>query len=233
MINQHKIKNFWDARADKVKDLTFESIVNLEEDPKNLQLKIDLETEKVFDWLPDLTGKTILDLGAGVGQWSFRFIERGAKHVTAVEYSAPLAEIGRQVAIDRNINNIDFVVSGAEQFKSEEKFDVVFISGLFVYLVEDQARELMSNLPGFCHRDTFVLLRDGTAIDQHYEINDRHSAHLNTAYSAIYRTREEYISLFAAAGLTIGRDENMFDEGCVLNKYKETRLRLYTFAYNA
>jgi hypothetical protein len=78
-----------------------------------------------------------------------------------------------------------------------------------------------------------VLLRDGTGVAGRHEINSRMSEHLQSLYSAVYRTREEYLELFAGKGFSLLRDENMFDEGCPLNKYPETRLRLYRFAHGA
>ena len=232
VIDKDKVKSFWDARARTYQSLPFESIANLEQDPKNLELKIQLETAKVFDWLPPMTGKSILDLGAGVGQWTFRFVDRQASHVTAVEYSEPLAEIGRKEAQARRLANVDFVVSGAEQFRTSKDFDIVFISGLFVYLNDDQSAALMQNLPSFCRPDTVVLLRDGTGLEVRHEIRDQHSQHLNAQYSATYRTRDEYVALFAAAGFVLRRDENMFLDPCPLNKYPETRLRIYKFERN-
>jgi hypothetical protein len=80
-----------------------------------------------------------------------------------------------------------------------------------------------------CHSETIILLRDGTGIDGRYEINNRFSEHLKADYSAIYRSRSEYVSMFNNAGFTLIKDENMFDEGCPLNKYPETRLRVYLF----
>jgi hypothetical protein len=87
----------------------------------------------------------------------------------------------------------------------------------------------MTNLSKACHEKTKVLLRDGTALEKRFEINNRMSEHLRTEYSASYRTKEEYIQLFKNYGFQILRDENMFNEGCPLNKYPETRLRLYLF----
>lgn len=229
MIDKVKVKRFWDSRAAMYKSLPFESIANLEQDPANLDLKIKLETEKVFRWLGDVQGRRILDLGAGVGQWAFRFVERDARHVTAVEYSAPLVEIGRAEAAVRETTNLDFVCSPAEKFIAQEPYDVAFISGLFVYMTDQQADELLRNLPRACGSDTVVLLRDGTGLEKRHEIDDRPSEHLQTLYSATYRTREEYIRLFDAAGFELIGDENMFDEGCPLNKYPETRLRIYRF----
>jgi SAM-dependent methyltransferase len=229
MLDKDKVKRFWDDRASTFESVAFESIANLEQDKNNLELKIDRETQKVFDWLGEVKNKTIVDLGAGVGQWTFRFTARGAKHVTAVEYSAPLAEIGRNEAVRQGVDNIDFVVSPAEKFLADDAYDIVFISGLFVYLNDDQSDELMKNLVKACNSNTLILLRDGTGLENRHEINDRLSEHLQSNYSATYRTRQQYVDMFAAAGFSIVRDENMFEEGSPLNKYPETRLRIYQF----
>ena len=125
-MDKKKVKDFWDNRARKYQSLPFESIVNLEEDPKNLELKISLETEKVFNWLGNIEGFRILDLGAGVGQWAFRLVERGAESVIAVEYSPDLVEIGRQEAKQRKLSNVEFFVSPAEDFVTSSDFDDVF-----------------------------------------------------------------------------------------------------------
>jgi len=229
MVDKEKIKSFWDSRADMYSSVAFESIANLEQDPENLKLKIELETGKVQEYIGSVEGKSVLDLGAGVGQWSFRFVDGQASSVTAVEYSAPLAEIGRVEARRRGANNIEFVVSAAEKYKTNKKFDIVFISGLFVYLNDEQAELLAANIRSFCAQDAIVLLRDGTALGDHYEIDNRMSDHLQTLYSAVYRTRSEYLDLFTKNGLVLQRDENMFYDGCPLNKYPETRLRIYKF----
>lgn len=229
MIDKDKVKEFWDARAKTYGAVDFDSIANLEQNPEDLALKVQLESEKVFAWLGEIAGRTILDLGAGVGQWSFRMLDRGAARVTAVEYSAELAEIGRREAERRGTAGVEFVVSPAEAFADPRSFDIVYISGLFVYMNDDQAEALLDRLPGFCRPDTLVLLRDGTALGGRFEIDNRHSAHLQTSYSATYRTAEEYRAMFARRGFELLRHENMFTDGCALNKYPETRLRIYEF----
>jgi ubiquinone/menaquinone biosynthesis C-methylase UbiE len=227
MIDKGKVKAFWDARAQSFGAVDFNSIANLEQDAENLALKVRLESEKVFEYLQSVESRTILDLGAGVGQWAFRFVERGAAQVTAVEYSAELAEIGRREAARRGIRNLDFIVSAAEEFVASNTFDIVFISGLFVYMNDDQAEALVRRLPDWCRDDSRVLLRDGTGVIARHEINDRLSEHLQTRYSATYRTAAEYENLFARHGFAVHRHENMFADDCVLNKYPETRLRIY------
>ncbi|MCU0689848.1 MAG: class I SAM-dependent methyltransferase [Polyangiaceae bacterium] len=229
MIDRDKVKAFWDARADTYRSLKFESIANLEQDPQNLELKIRLESEKVFAYLETVAGKTVLDLGAGVGQWAFRFVDRGAADVTAVEYSARLARIGAREAERRGVSNLRFIVSPAEDVSLDGQFDIVFISGLFVYMNDDQAEKLTPRLATLCHSDTRVVVRDGTGLRERFEIDDRPSEHLGTSYSATYRTAAQYQAMFERSGFELLRHENMFDERCPLNKFAETRLRIYEF----
>jgi len=229
MIDADKVKAFWERRADAYQRVALESVANLEQNENNLHLKINDETRKVFDWLPPVDGLDILDLGAGVGQWSFRFAERNARRVLAVEYAQGLAEIGRQEAQDRDLRQVEFYAQAAEAFEADAPFDLVFISGLCVYLNDDQLARLLSHVPGFLKPGAMLMLRDGTGVAGRHEIDDRFSEHLQEQYSAIYRTRDDYVRQFEIAGLSLLRDENMFPEGHSLNKYPETRLHLFLF----
>jgi hypothetical protein len=89
----------------------------------------------------------------------------------------------------------------------------------------------MKALPNLLAPGGTLLLRDGTSIlpGRRHEIDNRFSQHLQEYYSAIYRTREEYVALFAREGLELVLDGQMFKEPSPLNKYPETRLRYYVF----
>lgn len=229
MIDEQKVRAFWAARGEKYGRTAFESIANLEEDPDLLALKTRLEQEQVMPRLRLGPSTTVLDLGAGVGQWSFRFAPLAAR-VTAVEYTPELAEIGREEARRRGTDNVEFVISAAEDYAAPGRFDRVFISGLFVYLTDDQAGRLLRNLRSFVADDGMLFLRDGTSIlPRRHLIENRWSEVLKTDYSAMYRTRDEYVALFREAGFRLAEDADMFEEGCPLNKYPETRLRFYVF----
>lgn len=227
MLDRNKVKQFWDARAKTYESLAFESIANLEQNEKNLHLKINHESEKVFSWLGDVRGKKILDLGAGVGQWAFRFIEKGAKSVKAIEFSEELANVGEVEANKRGVQNLQFIVSPAEEFDTDEKFDIVLCSGLCVYLNNDQFLTLVRKFPKLINPGGLLLMREGMAIADRHEINNKFSEHLQSDYSATYRTRDQYLKPLLINGLELVKDENMFEEGHILNKYKETRLHLF------
>lgn len=233
MVDRDKIRHFWDARAKHYGHMPFESIANLEQDEENLTLKLGHETTKVFDWLGDIAGKSVLDLGAGVGQWAFRFAERGAAQVTAVEYSPELAAIGRVECERRDVDNITFVVSPAEAFQADRAYDLVFCSGLCVYLDDEQFNQLVRQLPQWVAPGGRLLVRDGIGREERHEINDRFSEHLQSYYSATYRTRKTFLEKIGSGALRPIRDEDMFPEGHPLNKYPETRLHLFLFERDA
>ena len=229
MIDSSKVKRFWEARGRKYGEVAYESIANLEEDQDLLDLKIRLEKECVIPRIPTGPDVEILDLGAGVGQWAFRFAGK-VKRVLAVEYSEPLVKIARREAASRGFNNVQFVLSAAEEFDTHDQFDVIMINGLFVYLIDAQADQLVGKLPRLLKPTGTLLLRDGTSIlDDQYELVDKYSEILNECYSATYRTRSQYVQLFTEAGFHLVEDGQVFEEGCPLNKFPETRLRFYVF----
>lgn len=233
MIDDEKVKNFWDSRAGTFGKVAFESIANLEEDESLLSLKVKRETKIVSELYPEIQGKSILDLGAGVGQWALRFAESGAAAVTAVEYSRELVRIGESAAKKQGLSDrLEFRTIRAQDFESKNRFDLVFISGLFVYLNDLDAELLCSKLIRFCKANSRVIVRDGTGLRSRHEINNQYSELLGANYSATYRTRREYISLFEENNFQLLTDLDMFPDGHELNKYNETRLRIYSFQPN-
>lgn len=229
MIDSKAIRNFWEKRGAKLGKTEFESIANLEPDPELLAKKIADETKCIMPRLALTGSMRVLDLGAGVGQWAIRIAPQ-VREVVAVEYAKSIIALGQEAVRRMNLDNVRFVECAAEDFTSSEPFDLVFISGLLLYLVDEQADKLVSRLPALVADGGRVCLRDGTSIlPARHIIDNRWSETLGSNYSALYRTRQEYLELFARHGFIVKEDCQVFEEGSPLNKYPETRLRLYLF----
>lgn len=75
-------------------------------------------------------GLNVLELGAGMGACS-RFIAENATHLTAVEGTEPRMDALR--ARLRDLNNWDGIVLNYQDFKTDQKYDVVCFFGVFEY----------------------------------------------------------------------------------------------------
>lgn len=75
-------------------------------------------------------GLNVLELGAGMGACS-RFIAENAVHLTAVEGTEPRMNALRTRL--RDLNNWDGVVLNYQDFKTDQKYDVVCFFGVFEY----------------------------------------------------------------------------------------------------
>ena len=223
-----KIKKFWDAQAQKAKYLKLEGVANLEENPELLSKKIKVEKDKVLKIVNLDSSMSILDLGEGAGQWSFHF-SKYVKKVVAVEYSQSMCNLGRDAAKKSEIDNVEFINIAAQDYKTNIKFDLIYISGLLIYLNDKDCNILLSQCAKYLKHEGRLVLRDGTGINSRYDINNRYSETLKTYYSATYRTSEQYIMLFKSKGFLVSQHEDMFEQDSPLNKWKETRLRIYEF----
>jgi len=228
-IDSGTILAFWENQGRKLGSVPLEGIANLEERPELLEQKIRLEQECLLPLLPLGPETALLDLGAGVGQWTARFAPR-VRRVVAVEYAEAMAAIGRAEMARRGLANVEFVTAPAQDFATAERFDIIFISGLLLYLNDAEARQLTGRLAQWLRPDGRVLVRDAASVlPARHVIVDRYSERLRCNYSALYRTTAEIGALFAAAGFACERQGQVFPEGHPLNKFPETRLKYFLF----
>ena len=83
------------------------------------------ENRRVVQWLGDVTGQTVLDLGCGCGEASVYFAKRGAK-VTASDLSPGMLELSKRVANHHGVS-IETAVCGSEQLPfPDASFDIVY-----------------------------------------------------------------------------------------------------------
>ena len=227
-MKNKNIKFFWSNQAQKYAYNKNLGSLNLEMD-SDLQLqKKQIELKKINAFLPSETKKNVLDLGCGVGYWSFILANKFDK-VLGVDFEEKMIDLANERLINSSVKNLSFKCSEASSFKSSDEFDLVFISGLLIYLDDDSIKQLLTNIDSYTNGKSVLLLRDGTGIKSTHVLDNVYSEALKSKYSAIYRTSEQYKSLFSSIGFEIISETDMFDEGSPLNKWKETRLRLYLF----
>ena len=90
------------------------------------------EIPALFSLLPDLKGKTVLDLGCGFGVHCKKFVELGAEKVVGIDISKKMLEVANAQNSDSKIQYINMPMEDVD--KLTEQFDVVISSLVFHYI---------------------------------------------------------------------------------------------------
>lgn len=128
-------------------DTFFENFLSSRENKVNFNDCI--ETPILFSMLPSLEGKTVLDIGCGMGQHAKQYSVMGAESVLGIDISANMLEYARE---HNSADNITYRQLAMEDIgEIGEQFDLVTSSLVFDY-IED--------FPGLM-RKIHTLVKDG------------------------------------------------------------------------
>ena len=90
-----------------------------------------IETPILFGMLPDLCGKTVLDIGCGMGQHAKQYAERGAKSVLGIDLSEKMLAYAQA---HNSAENIIYCRMAMEEIDTiGQRFDLVTSSLVFDY----------------------------------------------------------------------------------------------------
>lgn len=228
LVSAKEVHQFWENRAKSMAMDDKVNLSNLEPDVELAQEKQQQERAVLNTYLNPEASETMLDLGAGHGAWAV-YYSKAVKKIDCVEFSNSMAAIAREYVASEKVDNVDIFCQAAQTYVSQEKYDVILISGLLIYLDEENFQQLLGNLVVLLKDGGRIILRDGTARSIPYTITSQFSEGLQANYSAHYRTVDEYIEAFAKHKFKIIRHQDMFPSGSPLNKWDETILRIYEF----
>ena len=97
-----------------------------------INLNALLEQPAMEKLLPNLEGKTVLDLGCGYGHNCLDFVNKGAKKVVGVDISQKMLDIAKKEASHEKIRYYNMSMTDID--KLNEKFDIIYSSLAFHYI---------------------------------------------------------------------------------------------------
>jgi len=138
----------------------------------------------------------VLDLGSGVGFWAEYFARRFGK-VVAVEASVPLYEA--MVTRCSQYANATLLNDDVLGFEPEDRYSMIFLGGMLMYLNENDVIALLEKLTPFLEPGGIVLCRESTV---------RSGALTRQGdYQVVYRSVQTYSSLISKCGLSVDHVE--------------------------
>ena len=94
-----------------------------------------IEWPCIQSMLPDIKGKSVIDLGCGSGRYTFLLEEASPRKLTGVGISDEMLRIAREKAQSRG-SKARFIKGDLHDFVPEDQYDVVFSSTLSHYIVD-------------------------------------------------------------------------------------------------
>ncbi len=154
----------------------------------------------------------VLDLGCGIGYWTGYFA-RNFRKVIAIESSRPLYDALKQQCLP--YSNVKTIHGNAEKFEPEERYGLVFLGGMLMYLNENDVSGLLRKIIPALRPGAIVLCRETTVRNGVVARKGE--------YQAVYRSVQTYENIFRECGLDVIRVKKnspyiLMQMGCELIK---------------
>lgn len=170
MNRREAVLTYWSSKPPHITSMLLKknaALIDAEEKPEILKL------------LPSFQGKTVLDLGAGIGRFTSEFA-KSAKNVVAVDLCPHFIEANRE--LNRSCQNIEWICQDAldADFKPKQ-FDLIFIYGVLMYLPEQELQLLSQKLHSWLKPKGTLFFVETCAPVTHFSATEMYYAHFRSS----------------------------------------------------
>lgn len=191
-IDSTDVKDFWQKRAENSKELNSVLLGN-QKDAQHGVMRNNHEQELLFGLLGDFKDISILDIGCGMGRWADNFKACGKFSYTGIDMCENFTINNRERFSD--YPDIKFYTMPADNMDFDlldEKYDLIIVNGVMMYINDENLKKVFQNISRFNPKNIY-LQESVTTIDERLTLNKFYSEELDTNYSAIYRTPNDYM----------------------------------------
>ncbi|XP_042227688.1 phosphomethylethanolamine N-methyltransferase-like isoform X2 [Homarus americanus] len=116
------------------------------------------EQNEILSYLPNYSGKKVLELGAGIGRFTSKLATMAA-HVTAVDFTQQYIDENQKQ--NQHLSNITFKCDDVTMLDFPAgSFDVVFSNWLFMYLSDEEVSTTFSKIYDWLTPGGYFFLRE-------------------------------------------------------------------------
>jgi glycerol-3-phosphate cytidylyltransferase len=200
-----RLHEFWRSRASLVEALPAGVTVlgSHGGDQQKTRETTARELRLVLEAVESPEKKTLLDLGCGDGRHLAELSKSFAK-VIGVDFAGELLEIARKRLVEVG-TTAELIECNAVEFTTDQRVDVLLLSGLLPCIDDEQAEQLAANLQQHARRGGQLFVRTSNAVQRRINVVNQFSEELGCHYTAYYRTDEEVVGLFGRHGWRLER----------------------------
>lgn len=237
IINNSKVIDFFEKRARNYNENNPLVTTMYNDDNPHIVIERDnIEREKLTPLLNLDNTQKVLDIGCGIGRWLIS-LENKISYGLGIDGSSGLIDIAKKQSFSEKLHfetsNVDNISYNLE--KRNMKFDRIIISGLLMYLNDEQVLHLFKSISLFMEKKCTILIREPLALQERLSLKDFWSNELGLHYNAIYRTADELLNFieksFHQKSFTTSAFTPLFDQK-TLNNRKETQQYFCLVSFN-
>lgn len=218
-IDYDATRRFFEQRAGRPAETCSWTRVMYQDDNPELAIARDEHEKRMV--LPRLQLRDtdrLLDVGCGVGRWALT-VAPFVHQYMGTDFSEGLLVQARDNLGGHE--NAQFQCLPAQDVGSLEDFQGPFsrviVAGVLAYLNDEDAQRCLRGIADVCSStDAIIYIREPMGVDSRLTLDRFWSEQLESEYSAIYRSREEYRQLFettlCAAGFRIDEFINLYPQ---------------------
>jgi len=204
------LKQFWNARARLQDELSSGVTVlgSFQGDQEKVGKETQIEVETILQAAGDPSSKSLLDLGCGDG----RQLDQLGSHfgrVVGVDFATSLLELAKQ-RLEASGNSAELVEADVSEYTTEDRFDVLLLSGITPCLDDLQMEKMATNLETMAKPNSKLLVRTSIGLEERIDVVSQFSQDLKERYTAYYRTTEEIQETFRKQGWTSVKDNLLY-----------------------
>lgn len=232
-IDERSIKELYKKRAiEKVSiDVDAPVVLCADRNKDNIEKWTNFEVEHRLPFLQLDKNSVVLEIGCGTGRIS-KFITPLVSEYVGVDYVEEFINLIKNredIYKDENtyfLNaSVSEIVDENYQLPTVNKFNRFVISGgVLMYINDDELKHCITNIVSLFDENCIVYISEPISIKERLTLNKFYSDNLESEYSAIYRTVDEYQEILKPLydnGFKLKVSEEFFFEDIKLQK--ETR----------
>lgn len=214
IIDTKSVKDFYEKRAKSSTSGNVGTVLLGNPDPQFLNERNAFDRDYVIPMLNIGSETRVLDIGCGIGRWA-GFILPNCGFYCGVDFSPEMVRVTKQVCQNLGGHSALYCMPAAEAVNQTAdfyggSFETVIAAGVFTYINDSDAQHFFQQLPNLLAEHCIIYLEEPVGLQERLTLNDFPSEALQTSYSAIYRTPEEYMELYAplfASGFSVMKQE--------------------------